>query len=215
MKHITLFENYFESDNSSQLFEGIGEASRRFTEDLQKYVKNNPQGKIVANSCLELFKAMDGLGTDEDAVYSVFAKIKSKEELAKLIALWDIMDRTYKTSDVAEMIRSLGNLMAGRGDAFAKEISNRWNMFGLGMQDFYKGMIGFATGGDKQKYTEYGTKGKDAGPLVTGYLKAREDFFKKYPDKASTSLSYWLREELDEEDLAKVNGMIKKFGIQF
>ena len=214
MKHITLFENYFESDNSSQLFEGIGEALRIFTEDLQKYVKNNPQGKLIANSCLELFKAMDGLGTDEDAVYSVFAKIKSKEELAKLIALWDIMDRTYKKSDIAEMIRSLGNLMAGRGDAFAKEISNKWNMFPLAMKDHFNGMFGFATGGDKQKYTEY-AKGHTAGPLVTGYLKAREDFFKKYPAKKSTSLSYWLREELDEEALAKVNGMIKKFGIQF
>ena len=208
MKHITLFENYFESDNSSQLFEGNGEGWRIFTEYLQKYVKNNPQGKIVANSCLELFQAMDGLGTDEDAVYSVFAKIKSKEELAKLIALWDVMGRDYETSDVAEMIRSLGNLMAGRGDAFAKEISNKWNLFPLAMKDTFSGMFDFDSGWGKKKV--YAT-----GPLVTGYLKARADFFKKYPAKASTSLSYWLREELDEEDLAKVNGMIKKFGIQF
>ena len=214
MKHITLFENYFESDNSSHLFEGIGEALRRFTEDLQKYVKNNPQGKLIANSCLELFKAMDGLGTDEDAVYSVFAKIKSKEELVKLIALWDIMDRDYETSDITEIFKSIGNFFAGRGDELAKEISNRYNMFPLAMKDHFNGMFGFATG-DKQKYTEYGTKGHYAGPLVTGYMKSREDFFKKFPAKKSTSLSYWLREELDEEALAKVNGMIKKFGVQF
>ena len=213
MKHITLFENYFESD-SSHLFEGFGAALRGFTEDLQEYVKNNPQGKIIAKSCLELFKAMDGLGTDEDAIDQVFTKIKSKEELVKLIALWDVMGRDYDKSDITEIFKSIGNFFAGRGDAYAKEISNRWNMFSLGMKDFYKGMLGTLTG-DKQKYTEYGTKGKDAGPLVTGYLKAREDFFKKFPAKKSTALSYWLREELDEEALAKVNGIIKKFGVQF
>ncbi len=211
MKHITLFENYFESD-SSHLFE----ADNRLTqtaEMIQEYIKKNPQGKIVAKSCLELFKAMDGLGTDEDAIYSVFTKIKSKEELGQLIAIWDVLGRDYDKSDITEIIRSVGNFFAGRGDAYAKEISNSWNMFPLGMKDFYKGMLGTLTG-DKQKYTEY-AKGKDAGPLVTGYLKARGDFFKKYPAKMSTSLSYWLREELDEEALAKVNGIIKKFGVQF
>ena len=211
MKHIKLFENYFESDNSSQLFEGDSE--KAVIESLQKYLKNDPQGKLVADSCLELFKAMDGLGTDEDAVYSVFTKIKSKEELAKLIALWDIMDRGYESSDFTEIFKSVGNFISGRRDAFAKEISNRWNMFPLAMKDHFNGMFGFVTG-NKQKYTEY-AKGHVAGPLVTGYLKAREDFFKKFPAKKSTALSYWLREELDEEALAKVNGIIKKFGVQF
>ena len=211
MKHIKLFENYFESDNSSQLFEGDSE--KAVIESLQKYLKNDPQGKLVADSCLELFKAMDGLGTDEDAIYSVFTKIKSKEELAKLIALWDIMDREYEKSDFTEIFKSVGNFISGRRDAFAKEISNRWNMFPLAMKDHFNGMFGFVTG-NKQKYTEY-AKGHVAGPLVTGYLKAREDFFKKFPAKKSTALSYWLREELDEEALAKVNGIIKKFGVQF
>jgi len=214
MKHITLFENYFESD-SSHLSEGIGRAKQLFTEDLQEYVKKNPQGKIIANSCLELFKAMDGLGTDEDAIDQVFTKIKSKEELVKLIALWDVMGRDYDKSDITEIFKSIGNFFAGRGDAFEKEISNKWNLFPLGMKDQFNGMFGFVTGKDKQKYTEYGTQGHVAGPLVTGYLKAREDFFKKFPAKKSTALSYWLREELDEEALAKVNGIIKKFGVQF
>ena len=31
----------------------------------------------------------------------------------------------------------------------------------------------------------------------------------------STALSYWLKEELDEEELAKVNSIIKKFGMKF
>jgi hypothetical protein len=209
MKHITLFENY-----SSHLFEEEDNRLTQTAEMIQEYIKKNPQGKIVAKSCLELFKAMDGLGTDEDAIYSVFTKIKSKEELVQLIAIWDVVGGDYDKSDITEIFKSVGNFFAGRGDAYAKEISNRWNMFSLGMKDFYKGMLGTLTG-DKQKYTEYGTKGKDAGPLVTGYLKAREDFFKKYPAKKSTSLSYWLREELDEEALAKVNGIIKKFGVQF
>jgi hypothetical protein len=158
---------------------------------------------------------LDGLGTDEDAIYSVFTKIKSKEELVKLIALWDVMGRDYDISDVTEFFKTIVNFFAGRGDAFEKEISNKWNLFPLQMKDQFNGMFGFVTGKDKQKYTEYGTQGHVAGPLVTGYLKAREDFFKKFPAKKSTALSYWLREELDEEALAKVNGIIKKFGVQF
>jgi hypothetical protein len=35
-----------------------------------------------------------------------------------------------------------------------------------------------------------------------------------YPTQQKTSLFYWLREELDSGELAKLNGIIKKFGMK-
>jgi glycine betaine/choline ABC-type transport system substrate-binding protein len=44
---------------------------------------------------------------------------------------------------------------------------------------------------------------------------AREDFYKKHPELKSTKLSYWLKEELDEKELAKLNAIVKKFGVKY
>jgi hypothetical protein len=50
---------------------------------------------------------------------------------------------------------------------------------------------------------------------MDAWSKAREDFYKKNPELKLTKLSYWLKEELDEKELAKLNGIIKKFGMKF
>jgi hypothetical protein len=195
MKHIQLFENFIES--SDQLLETRYE--RHKASIIGKYIKENPKAKAAAENCKTLWKAMEGTGTDENAIFSVFSKLKTKAELIQIIALWDLFDFNYTTGN-GSGLSGFWDGLSGRQDAFTKQISNAWNRYPALLKDTISNL-------DFWNKTE--TKNLDA------WNKAREDFYKKNPELKLTKLSYWLKEELDEKELAKLNGIIKKFGMKF
>ena len=190
MKHIKLFEAF--SDEHGVLNElGSKESDPKVIVD---FFKKNPKAKQAAGNCKALLKAMRGTGTDEDAVYAVFSKIKTKEELIELSSIWDLLGLEY---DKYQGIGSLIPALIGTPDAFTKHVSNQWKLYPLTIKDIFSSW-------DKNEHKN-----------VNAYYKAREDYYKKNPNMKSTALSYWLKEELDEEELAKVNSIIKKFGMKF
>lgn len=194
MKHIQLFENFIES--SDQLLETKYE--RRKASIIGKYIKENPKAKAAAENCKTLWKAMEGTGTDENAIFSVFSKLKTKTELIQIIALWDLFDFNYISNG-----SGLGGFwegLSGRQDAFTKQVSNAWNRYPALLKDTISNLDFWNSGESKN---------------MDAWNKAREDFYKKNPELKLTKLSYWLKEELDEKELAKLNGIIKKFGMKF
>ena len=194
MKHIQLFENFIES--SDQLLETKYE--RRKASIIGKYIKENPKAKAAAENCKTLWRAMKGTGTDENAIFSVFSKLKTKTELIQIIALWDLFDFNYISNG-----SGLGGFwegLSGRQDAFTKQVSNAWNRYPALLKDTISNLDFWNSGESKN---------------MDAWNKAREDFYKKNPELKLTKLSYWLKEELDEKELAKLNGIIKKFGMKF
>jgi hypothetical protein len=196
MKYIKLYET-FDSSAEPILEDAY---NRNKVAVIAKYIKDNPAAKQAAENCKTLWKAMQGTGTDEDAIFSVFSKIKTKAELIQLMALWDLFDFNY-SSGGGSGLAFFGELVSGRVDAFSKQVSNRWNIFPAMMKDVISSMNFWK---------------KDGGTgNVEAYWKAREEFYKKNPNLRLTKLSYWLKEELNEEELAKLNGIVKKFGVKF
>ena len=194
MKHIQLFENFTES--SDQLLEGSYE--RIEASIIGNYIKEDPKAKAAAENCRALWKAMQGTGTDEAAILSVFSKLKTKAELIQIIALWDLFDFDYLAGGSG--LGGVWDVLSGRQDAFTKQVSNAWNRYPAAMKDTLSSM---------DFWNKPETKNMDA------WNKAREDFYKKNPKLKQTKLSYWLKEELDEEEIAKLNTVIKKFGMKF
>jgi hypothetical protein len=200
MKHIQLFENFTES--SDQLLEVNTSDYLSKASIIGKYIKENPKAKAAAENCKAIWEAMQGTGTDEAAILSVFSKLKTKAELIQIIALWDLFDFNYMSATTGGS--GLGSLvwdvLSGRQDAFTKQVSNAWNRYPASIKDTLSSL---------DFWNKPETKNIDA------WNKAREDFYKKNPKLKPTKLSYWLKEELDEEEIAKLNTVIKKFGMKF
>ncbi len=161
---------------------------RTALKNLDFYIKQNPAGKKVAEDCKTLLKAMKGMGTDEDAIYGVFNSIKTKDEMNRLLVLWDTLGCNYESSAQNYFV------------SIAKAWSSTFQHFPKFMKDVILNMKFW----DKPQQTE-----------MDKYLKAKEEWYKKNPQARATSLSYWLKEELDAKELAKVNAIVKKFGIKF
>ena len=143
---------------------------------------------------------MDRFGTDEAAIFSVFSKIKTKGEMIQLMAIWDMNGWSYgNVSTNAADLRYFINFLTGRDDAYGKKVSNRINLLGRKMKDLF---------------ITPGFWNSPSSPAADAYMKARAEWFKKNPSQQKTNLFYWLREELDTEELAKLNGIIKKFGMK-
>ena len=195
MKHIKLYES-FNSDGEDLIFENWSGSKFKALED---YVKKNPEAKAASKRCETLYKAMEGTGTDESAIYGVFSKLKTKAELVQLIAIWDILDVNYIEA-AGSGLGGILDFFTGRDDAFSKQASNKWNLYSSVMKDTLSKLAFW---------------NKPGTPNVDAYIKHRDAFYKKHPDMKSTKLSFWLKEELNGEEIAKLNKIIKKFGIQF
>jgi hypothetical protein len=199
MKHVELFENF--------LFEGgpvpvvQGQKGIPVSQKVFDYIKKSPKAKKSWEYCTYLLKAMAGKGTDEALIFSVFSKIKTKAELIQIMAIWDMLDYNYEgaiNGDVAAFSR-MGNFLTGKGDAYDKKFSGRLDQMGRWAKDTFNSL---------DFWNKADTRATDA------YYKERAAWFKKNPTQQKTSLFYWLREDLNEEELAKLNGMIKKFGMK-
>jgi hypothetical protein len=196
VKHIKLFEGFI-SESSDLLLEDNYGANK--ADIIAKYIKENPKAKAAAQNCKTLWHAMRGHGTDEDAILSVFSKLKTKAELVQLIALWDLFDFSYNAAGGAGL-GHVWDVITGKQDAFTKQVSNAWNRYPAGIKDALSSL---------DFWNKPETKNMDA------WNKAREDFYKKNPQLRLTKLSYWLKEELDDEEIAKLNAIVKKFGMKF
>jgi hypothetical protein len=198
MKHVKLFEDF--------LFEGDvpvikGQNAIPVSKQVFAYIKKSPKAKKSWEYCTALLKAMAGKGTDEAAIFSVFSKIKTKGELIQIMAIWDMCDYNYEgavNGDVGAWSR-MGNFLTGKFDAYDKKFSGRLDQMGRWAKDTFNSL---------DFWNKADTRAMDA------YYKERAAWFKKNPSQQKTSLFYWLREELNEEELAKINGMIKKFGMK-
>jgi hypothetical protein len=199
MKHVKLFENF--------LFEGDpvplpqGQRGIPVSRQLYDYIKKSPKGEKSWKYCTYLLKAMAGKGTDEALIFSVFSKIKTKGELIQIMAIWDMCDYNYEgaiNGDTAAWSR-MSNFFTGKWDAYEKKFSGRLDKMGRWAKDTLNSL---------DFWNKADTRATDA------YYKERAAWFKKNPTQQKTSLFYWLREDLNEEELAKINGMIKKFGMK-
>ena len=198
MKHIRLFEDF--------LFEGEPDVGKKFlggvvvSQQVVDYIKKSPKAKQSLEYCKTLATAMQSFGTDEAAIFSVFSKIKTKGEMIQLMAIWDMNGWSYgNVSTNAADLRYFINFLTGRDDAYGKKVSNRINLLGRKMKDLF---------------ITPGFWNSPSSPAADAYMKARAEWFKKNPSQQKTNLFYWLREELDTEELAKLNGIIKKFGMK-
>ena len=198
MKHIRLFEDI--------LFEGEPDVGKKFfggvvvSQQVVDYIKKSPKAKQSLEYCKTLATAMDRFGTDEAAIFSVFSKIKTKGEMIQLMAIWDMNGWSYgNVVTSAADLKNFINFFTGRDDAYGKKVSNRINLLGRKMKDLF---------------ITPGFWNSPSSPAADAYMKARAEWFKKNPSQQKTNLFYWLREELDTEELAKLNGIIKKFGMK-
>ena len=209
MKHVKLFEDF--------LFEGDpvvvtkGQKVITVSKKIMDLIKKSPKAKKSLEYCLTLLKAMAGGGTDEAAIFSVFSKIKTKGELIQIMAVWDMCNYHYE-GDVNggagawERIKNMSLLKMiglgdeyGNSDAYDKNVSGRLDKMGRWAKDTLNSL---------DFWNKADTRATDA------YYKERAAWFKKNPNQQKTSLFYWLREDLSSEELAKLNGMIKKFGMK-
>jgi hypothetical protein len=199
MKHVKLFEDFlFEGDPVPA---GWGRKGIPMSTKVFDYIKKSPKAIKSVQYCNTLLKAMAGKGTDEAAIFSVFSKIKTKGELIQIMAIWDMCDYNYEgavNGDVAAFSR-MGNFLTGKFDAYDKKFSGRLDQMGRWAKDTFNSL---------DFWNKADTRATDA------YYKERAAWFKKNPSQQKTSLFYWLREDLNEEELAKLNGMIKKFGMK-
>lgn len=200
MKHVKLFEDF--------LFEGgpviatQGQEVITVTKQIADYIKKSPTAKTSVQYCMTLMKAMGGSGTDEAAIFSVFSKIKTKGEMVHLIAIWDMCDYNYNAEGqniLVAYLKALSKMFTGKLGEFEKKVSGRLDKMGSWAKDTLNSL---------DFWNKADTRATDA------YWKARAAWYKKYPNQRETSLFYWLREDLNEEELAKLNGMIKKFGMK-
>jgi hypothetical protein len=199
MKHVKLFEDF--------LFEGDPVVVTKdqkvitVTKQIADLIKKSPKAIKSVEYCSILAEAMLGSGTDEAAIFSVFSKIKTKGEMIQIIAIWDMLGYNYtgETQGWAGLLGVLKKRLIGEGDAYLKKVAGRLDVMGRWAKDTFNSL---------DFWNKADTRAMDA------YYKERAAWYKKYPSQQSTSLFYWLREELNEEELAKINGMIKKFGMK-
>jgi hypothetical protein len=200
MKHIELFENFlFEAD---PVMVTKGQKVIQVSKQVADYIKKSPKAMKSVEYCNTLVKAMAGSGTDEAAIFSVFSKIKTKGEMIQILAIWDMLGYNYDVSGqggAANTLRFIGKLIMGNIDEYDKKVSGRLDKMGRWAKDTFNSL---------DFWNKADTRATDA------YYKERAAWYKKYPSQRSTSLFYWLREDLNEEELAKINGMIKKFGMK-
>jgi hypothetical protein len=196
MKHIELFENFlFEAD---PVMVTKGQKVIQVSKQVADYIRKSPKAKKSLEYCTTLLKAMSGSGTDEAAIFSVFSKIKTKGEMVQIMAIWDMCDYNYNFSGQNMLASAL--LIPFNNDAYDKNfVSGRLDKMGRWAKDTLNSL---------DFWNKADTRATDA------YYKARAAWYKKYPSQNVTSLFYWLREDLNEEELAKINGMIKKFGMK-
>ena len=200
MKHVELFEDF--------LFEGDpavvtkGQEVITVSKQIADYIKKSPKAKKSFEYCTTLVEAMSGSGTDEAAIFSVFSKIKTKGEMIQIMAIWDMCDYNYDLQG-QNILVSTGRLMkkifTGNYTEYDKKVSGRLDRMGRWAKDTLNSL---------DFWNKADTRATDA------YFKERAAWYKKYPTQKETSLFYWLREDLNEEELAKLNGMIKKFGMK-
>ena len=196
MKHVELFENFlFEGEFSSDIN----------TQKIADIIKKSPKASQSVEYCRVLVDSMIGFGTDEAKLFSIFSKIKTKGEMVQLMAIWDMMGLNYdsdKQTNLALMgtvVKLIGGKLTGSDDAYARQVSNRINLLGRRVQRRMMNLDFWNRGGNT---------------AANSYMKVRAEWYKKNPSQQKTSLFYWLREELDTEELAKLNGIIKKFGMK-
>jgi len=193
MKHVKLFEDFLFEDDPGAI---------SLTKQIVDLIKKSPKAIKSVEYCNTLAKAMAGSGTDEAAIFSVFSKIKTKGEMIQILAIWDMLGYNYDVSgqgSLTSTLRVLGKLIMGTLDAYDKKVSGRLDQMGRWAKDTFNSL---------DFWNKADTRATDA------YYKERAAWYKKYPSQLSTSLFYWLREDLNEEELAKINGMIKKFGMK-
>ena len=200
MKHVKLFEDF--------LFEGdpvvvtSGQEVIEVTKQVADYIKKSPKAKKSFDYTVTLFKAMTGSGTDEAAIFSVFSKIKTKGEMVQIMAFWDMFDFNYNYSGqnmIVGALKIFAKILTGNFGEYEKKVSGRLDKMGSWAKNTLNNL---------DFWNKADTRSTDA------YYKARSAWYKKYPNQRETSLFYWLREDLNEEELAKLNGMIKKFGMK-
>lgn len=205
MKHVKLFEDFlFEGD--PVYGRGTPPSDAIVTKGIADLIKKSPKAKQSVEYCRQLVDTMRGFGTDESKIYSIFSKIKTKGEMIQIMAIWDMMGLNYDLDDpkiplgrMAAVASWLGKKITGTSDAYARQVSNRINLLGRNIKDTLNSL---------DFWNKADTRAADA------YYKERAAWFKKNPNQQKTSLFYWLREDLDSEELAKLNGMIKKFGMK-
>lgn len=191
MKHIFEFEAFSLHEENTV---------KTAFKNLEEFIQKNPTGKKLAEDCQKLVKAMRGAGTDEDAIMDVFKSIKSKDELVKLLALWDSMDINYEKS-AQDFFTGLYKTFSGQSGSYEKTVKNRWNLVSSGMRDVFSNLDFW--------------NAPSGSPEVQKYLAIRKAWYDKNPNMKETSLSYWLKEELDESELKELNDILKKFGFSF
>ena len=208
MKHVKLFEDFlFEADPVVVI---KGQKVIAVSKQIFDYIKKSPKAKKSLEYCLTLLKAMAGGGTDEAAIFSVFSKIKTKGEMIQIMAIWDMCNYHY-SGDVnmgagaweriknGSFFKYLMGDPESESDAYDKKVSGRLDKMGRWAKDKLNSL---------DFWNKADTRATDA------YYKERAAWFKKNPTQQKTSLFYWLREDLDSEELAKLNGIIKKFGMK-
>ena len=199
MEHVKLFEDFlFEADPVAVT---RGQKAIPVSQQLFDYIKKSPKAKKSWEYCTSLLKAMAGLGTDEDLIFSVFSKIKTKGELIQIMAIWDMCDYNYEgaVNGDAGAFSRMGKFLTGNYDAYDKKVSGRLDKMGRWAKDTLNSL---------DFWNKADTRATDS------YYKERAAWFKKNPTQQKTSLFYWLREDLSSEELAKLNGIIKKFGMK-
>ena len=206
MKHVRLFEDFlfeFESPKEYQKKQQKAEEERYQTasKKIDALIKKSPKAKLSLEYCYTLYNAMFGDGTDEAKIFSVFSKIKTKGEMIQVMAIWDMNNYDYDKAQgiFGSFASSAKQLFTGNSDAYDKKVSGRLDKMGRWAKDTLNSL---------DFWNKADTRATDA------YYKERAAWFKKNPTQQKTSLFYWLREELDTEELAKLNGIIKKFGMK-
>jgi hypothetical protein len=205
MKHVELFEDFlleWESPNEYQERREKEEEERLKTasKKIAAIIKKSPKALLSAQYCDTLKDAMAGDGTDEAKIFSVFSKIKTKGEMIQIMAIWDMCDYNYDKNQgiFGSFSKSVKDFFTG-DTAYDKKVSGRLDHMGRWAKDKLNSL---------DFWNKADTRATDA------YYKERAAWFKKNPTQQKTSLFYWLREELDSGELAKLNGIIKKFGMK-
>jgi hypothetical protein len=206
MKHVELFEDFlleWESPKEYQKRQEKEEEERYQTasKKIAAIIKKSPKALLSVQYCDTLMTAMVGDGTDEAKIFSVFSKIKTKGEMIQIMAIWDMCDYNYDKAQgiFGSFAKSVKDFFTGGDTAYDKKVSGRLDKMGRWAKDTLNSL---------DFWNKADTRATDA------YYKERAAWFKKNPTQQKTSLFYWLREELDSGELAKVNGMIKKFGMK-